>query len=132
MASDRKLKRKLKDRRVEFPVTTLMTSLDRVRVKGVQIHRSIIYGNTATIFGPGEKLATTPADHTHKWTVAVRSAASAPDSDIVGGADDISYFIKRVTFKLHDSYPNFTRRWYLKSAFQDRLLILDRYRQTTL
>lgn len=48
-------------------------------------------------------------DHTHRWTVAVRSAASAPDSDIVGGADDLSYFIKRVTFKLHETYPNPTR-----------------------
>lgn len=45
-------------------------------------------------------------DHTHRWTVAIRSAASAPDSDIVGGADDLSYFIKRVTFKLHDTYAN--------------------------
>jgi len=41
--------------------------------------------------------------------VAVRSAASPPDSDQVGGADDISYFIKRVTFKLHDTYPNPSR-----------------------
>ncbi len=33
---------------------------------------------------------------------------SEPNSDIVGGADDISHFIKRVTFKLHDTYavPN--------------------------
>lgn len=45
-------------------------------------------------------------DHTHRWTVAVRSATSAPDSDIVGGADDLGYFIKRVTFKLHDTYAN--------------------------
>jgi YEATS domain-containing protein 4 len=48
-------------------------------------------------------------EHSHRWTVAVRGATSAPDSDIVGGADDLSYFIKRVTFKLHDTYPNPTR-----------------------
>lgn len=39
----------------------------------------------------------------------MRSAASVPDSDTVGNADDISYFIKRVTFKLHDTYPNPSR-----------------------
>ncbi|KAF8182160.1 yeats family-domain-containing protein [Mycena galopus ATCC 62051] len=36
-------------------------------------------------------------------------AASASDQDIVGGADDLSHFIKRVTFKLHDTYPNPSR-----------------------
>ena len=70
------------------------------------IHRPIIYGNTAWVLTPKEKEALSSSDHTHRWTVAVRSAASAPDSDIVGGADDLSYFIKRVTFKLHDTYPN--------------------------
>lgn len=55
-----------------------------------------------------------PPDHTHRWTVALRSAASQPtngenEGDIVGGKDDLSYFIKRVTFKLHDSIPNPTR-----------------------
>jgi YEATS domain-containing protein 4 len=39
----------------------------------------------------------------------VRSAATEHDSDIVGGADDLGYFIKRVTFKLHETYPNPTR-----------------------
>ncbi len=53
-----------------------------------------------------EREALPTPDHTHRWTVAVRSAASAPDSEIVGGADDLSYFIKRVTFKLHDTYAN--------------------------
>ena len=58
---------------------------------------------------PRERDASTAPDHTHRWTVAVRSASSAPDSDIVGGADDLSYFIKRVTFKLHDTYANPSR-----------------------
>lgn len=56
-----------------------------------------------------EERKSCPPEHTHRWTVAVRSAASAPDSDIVGGADDISYFIKRVSFKLHETYANPTR-----------------------
>lgn len=78
-------------------------------VQGVTVHRPIIYGNTATVLTPEEKELLTFPDHTHRWTVAVRSAASATDSDIVGGADDLGYFIKRVAFKLHDTYPNPTR-----------------------
>ena len=53
-------------------------------------------------------------DHSHRWTVAVRSAASPPpgkrgEVQQIGGADDISHFIKKVTFKLHDTYPNSLR-----------------------
>ncbi|KAJ7044892.1 yeats family protein [Mycena alexandri] len=84
---------------------------ERVRVRGLNIYRPIIYGNTATVLSAKarEALAATAPDHTHTWTVAVRGAASAPDQDIVGGADDLSHFIKRVTFKLHDTYPNPSR-----------------------
>ncbi|KAF8638603.1 hypothetical protein AX17_002144 [Amanita inopinata Kibby_2008] len=85
-----------------------MSSSDRVRVRGLTIFRPIIYGNTARVLTPEER-KTAPTEHTHRWTVAVRSAASASDSDIVGGADDLGYFIKRVTFKLHDTYPNPSR-----------------------
>ncbi|KAF7775801.1 hypothetical protein Agabi119p4_4194 [Agaricus bisporus var. burnettii] len=84
-------------------------SSDRVRVRGLTIFRPIIYGNTATVLAEKERQTLPHADHTHKWTVAVRSAASAPGSDIVGGADDIAHFIKRVSFKLHDTYPNPSR-----------------------
>lgn len=73
------------------------------------IHRPIIYGNTATVLTAKERETLASPDHTHRWTVAVRSAASEPDSEIVGGADDLGYFIKRVTFKLHDTYANPTR-----------------------
>ena len=136
------------------------------RVRGLAIHRPILYGSTSTPLTPAEKLAA-PPDHTHKWTVAVRSAASlplpslstisgAPNSSsfeqgsevgavnaasgtatpssatptaagssatistrgrdqehdyhkMVGNRDDISHFIKRVQFKLHDTYPQPTR-----------------------
>ena len=54
---------------------------------------------------PAEKVANNiHPDHSHKWTVAVRSATSKDDQ--MGGADDITHFIKRVAFKLHDSFPN--------------------------
>ncbi|KAF7309895.1 Yeats family protein [Mycena indigotica] len=86
-------------------------SVQRERVKNLSIHRPIIYGNVASVLSPRqrEQLAATAPDHTHTWTVAVRGAAS-PDKEaatsMVGGADDISYFVKRVSFKLHDTYPN--------------------------
>ena len=76
--------------------------------QGLSVHRPIIYGNTACVLTPKEREGA-PDTHTHRWTVAVRSAASSPDSDTVGGADDLGYFVKRVTFKLHDTYQNAVR-----------------------
>ncbi|KAI0053694.1 yeats family protein [Auriscalpium vulgare] len=84
-------------------------SQDRVRVRGLTIHRPIIYGNTATLLTPAERELLPSPDHTHRWTVAVRSAASDDEGTRVGGKDDLSYFIKRVTFKLHETYTNSTR-----------------------
>jgi len=61
---------------------------------------------------PEQKLALRcPADHTHQWTVALRSVASQPTNGeepgaVVGGKDDLSHFIRRVTFKLHESFAN--------------------------
>ncbi|KZP21537.1 yeats family protein [Athelia psychrophila] len=82
---------------------------ERVRVRGVTIHRPVIYGNTATVMTAKERESCAFPDHTHRWTVAVRSAASTNDMDIVGGADDLGYFIKRVAFKLHETYATPTR-----------------------
>lgn len=166
--------------------------------QGLAIHRSILIGNTATPLSEAERHLY-PPDHTHKWTVAVRSAATNPLPNIptveqqhqqqqqqqqhalgstpagpaavaqsviggrgrsttpasgsrtgtpapasggqagdsgrtagsatplqtgmstrgrehetdyhkmVGGKDDISHFIKRVQFKLHETYPQATR-----------------------
>lgn len=81
-----------------------------------------MYGNTAVILTPQER-ENAPPEHTHRWTVALRSAASAPDSDIVGGADDISHYIKRVTFKLHETYPNPTRSKYVMISL--RVLVTE-------
>lgn len=111
--------------------------------QGLAVHRPILIGSTATPLTPAEKLSADPL-HTHKWTVAVRSAASNPlpthvlddnaqannantasasatsatptigtrgrdtETDYhkhVGGKDDISHFVRRVQFKLHDSFP---------------------------
>ncbi|CUA70415.1 Protein AF-9 homolog [Saccharomyces cerevisiae S288c] [Rhizoctonia solani] len=78
------------------------------RVRGISVHRPIIYGNYSVQLTPTERGAA-PPDHTHRWTVAVRSAASLEGkADQTGGADDLTHFIKRVNFKLHETYtqPN--------------------------
>ena len=57
--------------------------------------RPIIYGNTAKKMG-SVKPPNAPAEHTHLWSIFVRGPQN----------EDISYFIKKVVFKLHDTYPN--------------------------
>lgn len=88
-----------------------MSGQPQRRVKGISISRQIVYGNTAVFVVPSERHN---PDHSHRWTVAVRSAASPPpgkrgEVQQIGGYDDISYFIRKVQFKLHESYPNSTR-----------------------
>eukprot|EP00128_Syssomonas_multiformis_P011244 Colp12_sorted_trinity150504_noHs@29756 len=61
------------------------------RVPGVTVSRGIVYGNVATNLG--KKLE---GEYTHRWTVYVRGRFG----------EDISYLIKSVTFKLHESFAN--------------------------
>lgn len=56
------------------------------------ISRYIIYGSQATFIKKPE------SNHTHKWKVYVR-----------GVNEDLSFFIKKVVFKLHDSFSEPTR-----------------------
>ncbi|KAH8909819.1 yeats-domain-containing protein [Coniochaeta sp. PMI_546] len=71
------------------------------RVKGVQIARPFIYGTTAKPFDPktNPKPAGVPDDHTHSWTVFVKGIDDT----------DITYWLRRVQFKLHESIPNHVR-----------------------
>lgn len=71
------------------------------RVKGVQIFRPFIYGTTARPFDPATnpKPPGVPDDHTHSWTVFVKGV-----DDV-----DITYWLRRVQFKLHESIPNHVR-----------------------
>ena len=68
-----------------------MASTAQKRVRGVTVSRPIVYGNSCVLLTEEERAGT---DHTHRWTVGVRSAASAaypnqhPNQQI-GGADDI-------------------------------------------
>ncbi|XP_065842405.1 YEATS domain-containing protein 4-like [Oscarella lobularis] len=61
------------------------------RVKGVTIVKPIIYGNIARYFGKKRE----EDGHTHSWTIYVRPCQN----------EDISIYIKKVHFKLHESYP---------------------------
>jgi YEATS domain-containing protein 4 len=71
------------------------------RVKGVQIFRPFIYGTTARPFDEktNPKPAGVPDDHTHSWTVFVKGIDDT----------DITYWLRRVQFKLHESIPNHVR-----------------------
>lgn len=71
------------------------------RVKGKQVFRPFVYGTTARPFDPAKnpKPPGVPDDHTHSWTVFVQG---------VDGAD-VTYWLKRVQFKLHESIPSHVR-----------------------
>lgn len=71
------------------------------RVKGVQIFRPFIYGTTAKPFDEktNPKPPGVPDDHTHSWTVFVKGIDDT----------DITYWLRRVQFKLHESIPNHVR-----------------------
>ncbi|KAK4146217.1 yeats family-domain-containing protein [Dichotomopilus funicola] len=71
------------------------------RVKGVQIFRPFVYGTTAQLFDDktNPKPPGVPDDHTHSWTVFVKGI-----DDV-----DITYWLRRVQFKLHESIPNHVR-----------------------
>lgn len=69
----------------------------QARVKGVQIYRPLVYGNVAYPLSAKQRPA--DSDHTHRWTIAVKGINDT----------DISYFVKKVVFKLHETYANPTR-----------------------
>ncbi|ODQ65845.1 YNL107Wp-like protein, partial [Nadsonia fulvescens var. elongata DSM 6958] len=70
--------------------------------QNIAVSRPIIYGNTATPLTAElrQQFPNASPDHTHSWTIFVRSPT--PD-------DDITYLIKKVVFKLHDTYANSSR-----------------------
>ncbi|VDM54306.1 unnamed protein product [Angiostrongylus costaricensis] len=65
------------------------------RMKGKRIIKPIVYGNTATPFGYKRE----SDQHTHQWTVFLK----------MFNDDNPSDFIRKVQFKLHDSYAVNTR-----------------------
>lgn len=65
------------------------------RVKDKVFTRPIVYGNTAHYLGKKRE----EDGHTHEWTVFVKPYYN----------EDPSKYIRKVQFKLHDSYANATR-----------------------
>ncbi|EFX87329.1 hypothetical protein DAPPUDRAFT_187412 [Daphnia pulex] len=64
------------------------------RTKGV-ILKPVVYGNVAKYFGKKRE----EDGHTHQWTVYVRPFEN----------EDMSTYVKKINFKLHDSYANQNR-----------------------
>lgn len=73
----------------------------------IKFTKSIIYGSVAVPIKKPE------SDHTHKWTVYVKGT----------NEEDISAYIKRVSFKLHESFSNPTRSTFL--SFKIWLDVVD-------
>ncbi|KAI2665618.1 YEATS domain-containing protein 4 [Labeo rohita] len=62
------------------------------RVKGVTIVKPIVFGNVARYFGKKRE----DDGHTHQWTVYVKPYRN----------EDMSAYVKKIQFKLHESYGN--------------------------
>jgi len=62
------------------------------REKGLHIVKPILYGNISKSFGKKRE----EDGHTHQWTVYVKPYRN----------EDMSSYVKKVHFKLHDSYSN--------------------------
>nr|XP_026690149.1 YEATS domain-containing protein 4 [Ciona intestinalis] len=62
------------------------------RVKGVCIIKPIVYGNSARYFGKKRE----EDGHTHTWTVYLKPYHN----------EDMSVYVKKIQFKLHESYAN--------------------------
>ncbi|KAL3861614.1 hypothetical protein ACJMK2_007639 [Sinanodonta woodiana] len=65
------------------------------RVKGLTIVKPVVYGNLARYFGKKRE----EDGHTHQWTVYIKPYKN----------EDLSTYVKKVNFKLHESYPNQNR-----------------------
>ncbi|KHC45614.1 YEATS domain-containing protein 4 [Candida albicans P60002] len=74
-----------------------MSSTHSRRIKFVSISVPILYGNHAIKLTPEKRKPTTPPEHTHEWTVFFKP---------VLGDIDLTPLIKKVTFKLHETYEN--------------------------
>ncbi|KAK6618296.1 YEATS domain-containing protein 4 [Polyplax serrata] len=65
------------------------------RVKGCTIVKPVVYGNISRYFGKKRE----EDGHTHQWTVYVKPYNN----------EDMSVYVKKIQFKLHESYANQTR-----------------------
>ncbi|KAL8999518.1 MAG: hypothetical protein Q9188_005868 [Gyalolechia gomerana] len=77
-----------------------MPTAKKPRVKGVSIYRPFIFGSIAKPIDPASRPSNINADHTHQWTLYVKPCPPHPD---------LSYFVKKISFKLHETYTNSLR-----------------------
>ncbi|EFW22396.1 NuA4 histone H4 acetyltransferase complex and the SWR1 complex subunit [Coccidioides posadasii str. Silveira] len=69
------------------------------RVRGISIFRPFVFGSEAQPFDPNKRPPNVPEDHTHQWRVYVKGIND----------EDISYWLKKVQFKLHETYAQSIR-----------------------
>lgn len=67
------------------------------RIKFVSISVPVLYGNHSVRLTPEMRKPNTPVDHTHQWTVFFKPVLNNID---------LTPLIKKVTFKLHETYDN--------------------------
>ncbi|MBA7493007.1 hypothetical protein ES702_03562 [subsurface metagenome] len=79
------------------------------RLRGIQIHRPFIFGSEAIPFDPQNRPKDAPPDHTHRWRVFVRGIPMSSPSSQSSTSTDISHWLRKVQFKLHDTYANSVR-----------------------
>ncbi|XP_077508200.1 YEATS domain-containing protein 4-like [Amblyomma americanum] len=73
------------------------------RMKGLTIVKPIVYGNVARYFGKKRE-----DGHTHQWTVYLKPYRN----------EDMSSYVQKVHFKLHESYPNQNRLMVTKPPYE--------------
>lgn len=81
------------------------------RIRGTQIFRPFTFGSEAVPFSPdpSQRPRDAPPDHTHRWRVFVRGVPIGTSSNGTLIYSDITHWLKKVQFKLHDTYANSVR-----------------------
>ena len=82
------------------------------RVKGVSVVKPIVYGSISRHFGKKRE----SDGHTHEWTVYVKPFHN----------EDMSAYVRKVQFKLHESYANPNRKvmfLFVRSESNQRLCL---------
>jgi YEATS domain-containing protein 4 len=83
----------------QFTIMAPPNSLGK-RVKLTQVRRPFVVGTTAVPFNDANpRPVGAPDNHTHSWQVFVKGLEDT----------DITYWVRRVQFKLHESIPNHVR-----------------------
>lgn len=70
------------------------------RLRHIQVYRPFLFGSEAIPFDPANRPHDAPPDHTHRWRIFVRP---------ITPAHNITHWLRRVQFKLHDTYANSIR-----------------------